>query len=428
MTRVNLHTAAMAEAERAVVAACLTFGSMEEIDLEPKHFCGPKWRTAWTVMLRLQDQGEAIDPILVADLMRSEGLGDVSPHELIDGGESIGAAAPLAIRLRDAYMSREVAMAASEILTAIQDGVTGTEALDMGLQCLSAIDLGTSDDAKTAGDLVRTRYAQLVDIVDAKARGENVATGILSRIEPLDRKLGGLQRGIITVAAGRPGMGKSAFAMSVVDGANKSVGCHVFSLEDTREAYSDRLLARASGISAEKLRICDMTPQEMYEVQAAGSEIARRTGWLVDDSSGLTAEEIVRKVRRNRKQNGTELVVVDYIQLISYSHGIRDKHLALDHAMLTFANAAKSDRMSYLVLSQLNRDCEKRENKRPILADLKASGGIEEQAKTVIFLYRPAEYETNAPEDQIELIVRKNNHGTTGVAIAGWDGPTTRVY
>ncbi len=92
------------------------------------------------------------------------------------------------------------------------------------------------------------------------------------------------------------------------------------------------------------------------------------------------------------------------------------------------ANAAKQDRIAYLVLAQLNRDCEKRDDKRPILPDLKAAGGIEEKAKCVVMLYRPHVYDESAPADLVELIVRKNNQGQTGTATALWDGPTIRMH
>jgi len=233
--------------------------------------------------------------------------------------------------------------------------------------------------------------------------------------------LGGYQRGIITLVAARPAVGKSLLAMiSTRAAAEAGVGTAVFSLEDTEDAYADRLLSHAAKLPTDKIRGCRFTRDEMHRLRDGAEKVAAGAQWIIDNRSGISAEEVVRCVRRDAADNNTGLVIVDYIQLIRSETGDREPRAVVSHAMEVFMDAAKRDNMAYLVLSQLNRGCEAREDKRPILSDLKESGSLEERSKAAVMLYRDSIYDTRAPMDEIELLVRKNSNGRTGVVKAGW--------
>jgi replicative DNA helicase len=214
---------------------------------------------------------------------------------------------------------------------------------------------------------------------------------------------------------------------------NLGIGCHVFSLEDTRAAYCDRVLSGESRVPAERIRSVDLHAGDLPKLAAGMERAGSAKGWLVDDRSGITASEIIRSVRRHIGENKTRLVMVDYIQLVRGERG-QDPLERIGAAMDELANAAKQDGICYLVLAQLNRECEKREQKRPILSDLKSSGSLEERAKCVLLLYRPSVYaekqKDGVPfsETYAEIIVGKNNQGRTGVAKASFDGETIRIY
>ena len=155
--------------------------------------------------------------------------------------------------------------------------------------------------------------------------------------------------------------------------------------------------------------------------------MAKMGNWRVDSRSGLTAEEIVRSVRRHKRKNGTKLVIVDYIQLIAWPKYARTPHDALTQIITVLANAAKADGISYVVMSQLNRGVEQRDDKRPLLSDLRESGSLEERSKCVLALYRPNYYDPNADPTLAQILVLKNSNGQTGTVDATWDGPTMKL-
>jgi replicative DNA helicase len=425
--------AAEREAEAALVATCAAYPALvPELNVDPWHFISPGLSRIWGAMLDLSRNGDAWDVIAVMDLLESM---DEPTDGVLEATKRADMISPTSVNdwsrvVRSGWVTRQTKNALADTLVAADRGVGGGDLVTLALQKLSNIDVEAPDLSLSIGELAKERLAQLGEIARRKEAGEVAATGILTGLWNLDDKLGGFQRGICTVVAGRPGMGKSAFAQSMTDSASSDgVGVHVFSLEDTRDAYADRALSRLSKVSAESIRSCELRVGDMTPIKRAADDLLRRKGWLVDDRSGITADEIVRTVRRARRKNKTDLVVVDYIQLVKAPREARfNRRETIDNAMDTFSDAAKQDRMSYMVLSQLNRSCELRDDKRPLLADLRESGGIEERAKCVLFLYRPAVYDEKAPEDLIEIIVRKNSNGETGVVEANWHGPTTRIY
>jgi replicative DNA helicase len=241
-------------------------------------------------------------------------------------------------------------------------------------------------------------------------------------------------------------MGKSSLGLSIADACSAGgFGVHVFSLEDTEESYSDRVLSRTSDIPAETLRNSDLNVGQCSAV-ARGSMGLKGRRWLVDGRSGLTAEEIVRSVRRHKRANATNVVIVDYVQLVKGAPRLQ-RHEALTEIVTTLADAAKQDRMAYIVMSQLNRQIEQRQDKRPQLADLRESGSLEERAKCVIGLYRGSyygeptkgvDYHDTWPGHSYppsgdewaraaQLCVLKNSNGRTGTVWADWHGQTTRL-
>ena len=141
----------------------------------------------------------------------------------------------------------------------------------------------------------------------------------------------------------------------------------------------------------------------------------------------LTADEVVRRVRKHRAKNQTRLVIVDYATLLRGYGRVRDTREIVSDAATRLMEASKDD-IAYVLLAQLNRDCEKRDNKRPVPSDLKESGALEERAKCVIFPFRPYEYDKDEDPRLIELNVAKNNFGRKGVVKARWHGPTARVF
>lgn len=408
---------------------------VSEVDLDWQHFDDKRLADAWGAIADMSLTGESVDAVTVAAHLSREGRADM-PLSFLTQVELQACIFPdkYAAIVRGAWVTRQVLSACSETIAARGEGVDADDLLSLALEKLAGVQVEQRTETQHIGQLAKQRFGKLADIATAKAKGEAMATGVMTGIASLDRLLGGLQRGIPTVVAARPGMGKSAFAMTVSDHvSSQGAGAHVFSLEDTRDAYTDRSLSRETRVvEAQRIRSCDLNDGDLMRIRNAADVLFHRTRWLVDDRSGITAEEVVRSVRRELKRNNTQVVIVDYIQLLKAPRGTprqqaNDRTWVADHSMHVLADAAKQDGISYLVLSQLNRELERRPDKRPMLSDLKQSGTIEERAKTVLMLYRPAVYDDKAPQDVLEIIVSKNNNGATGYVEAKWDGPVTRI-
>jgi len=432
-------TEAIKQAERSLVGyALLQPKGALDIQLEPYHFFDPRWAKTWGAVRDMAANDEAVDEVSVASRMDAR----EGSRVLLDLAEASVEPAVLpeqyADLVRDAWVSRQVLGALESVRRASAEGSSGAELLSYALECLARVHVEQPPAAQGIAELVKIRYRELADLAQRKAKGEQAVTGIPTGIWQLDEMLGGLQRGICTVIAARPGMGKSAFGQTVTDHASsRGIGVHVFSLEDTASAYTDRAISRTSGVAAEAIRTCTLEQGHLKRIGDAAQTLYERRGWIVDHRCAITAEEVVRSVRRELGTNRTQVVIVDYVQLLKGPPGFQspgDKTAVVDHAMDVLANAAKQDNLSYVVLAQLNRECEKRDNKRPLLSDLKQSGAIEERAKAVLMLYRPSVYREKDqqtgrpyPESCIELLLRKNSHGRTGKVLAEWDGPTTTI-
>lgn len=439
--------------EASVIGAILldntTLAQFPRLELED--FAHAKHRHVFAAMRNLEADHRPIDVVTVqAELARQEvhnvdfaDLGLLTLHV-----PTVDNAIEYVRQIRNAAVGRKVRTALSDLLHRA-DELEGGELLSMAMGALSRIDEDQPDQTSTIMELFKRRFAQLEQIAQDRLHGRTTMTGFPTGVAKLDDKLGGWQAGIVSLIAARPGAGKSSLGLATADACSAAGhGVHLFSLEDTEEAYADRSISRTSSVAAEKLRNADLNRGDIGAITRAHAGMKGRR-WIVDGRSGITAEEIVRSVRRHRKQNHTRVALVDYVQLVK--HPLRkprlSTHEALGEIITTLADAAKHDGIAYVVMSQLNRDIERRPDKRPQLADLRESGSLEERAKCVVGLYRGSmygepikgidwdpdweghRYSPSAEEHaaQVQLCVLKNSNGRTGTVFAHWNGPTTTI-
>lgn len=447
-------TKALLDLEASVLGAVLRdngiLGELPQLEVDDFH----DWRhrAVFTAIRNLEAGSVPIDVATVrAEIAKWDGHG-----ESVDAGflgmltlrvPTTENAMEYARQVRAASLSRRVLNAMDGVMKdASRNALTGEEVLSGALSALSRIDAEQPDEAIPIGNLVQRRLKQLEVIANERMTGKRTMTGFPTGIAKLDEKIGGIQPSIATIVAARPGMGKSSFGLSVADASSAAgFGVHLFSLEDSEDAYADRTLSRTSEVPAETMRNADLNRGQVDQITRAIVSLRGRR-WLVDSRSGITAEEIVRSVRRHRKQNGTQVVIVDYVQLVKRTPRL-SSHEALTEIVTVLADAAKQDRMAYLVMSQLNRSLESRADKRPMMADLRESGSLEERAKCILALYRGSvygkpvkgidwspdwnehSYEPDEDEHarQVQVLAIKNNNGRTGTVFATWNGPTTRI-
>lgn len=283
--------------------------------------------------------------------------------------------------------------------------------------------------AREAGDMGEIMGEVYDDLLKAELRGVGnveLPTGIVR----LDAKLGGLgPTDRLTIIAARPSMGKTSlatgFAENIADMGKLVV---IFSLEMPRKQLGARMACSRAGASVHRARNGWLTDRERVDFLRAQDDL-RKLPILIDDTAGITLTQMRAKLRRIRAKRGKiALVIVDYLQLMTPE--VSGKGVSRDREIGSITAGLK--RMSreldcaIVLLSQLNRDCEKREDKRPVMADLRESGSIEQDADDIIFVYRDEWYHADTDDKGVaELIIGKQRNGPTGVVRCGFDGKST---
>ncbi len=258
---------------------------------------------------------------------------------------------------------------------------------------------------------------------------ENITTEVLNNIieghkgtetgfHGFDRLTGGLMKGQLYVIGGRPGMGKTAFALNLMENlaVHSQKKVVVYSLEHTAEQLIEKLIQIDAGISSEECHDPDRTT--LYSLRAAAERISV-SGLIVDDSITVDFAEKLED-RKNNELNDADAVIIDHLQLIPAGRGKRfqSRREETEHSIRTLKNIARTLNIPVIVLSQCGRMCEQRVDHRPLLSDLRDTGVIEECADVVAFIYRDEYYRSEDTEcaGASEMIVRKNRFGRTGTA------------
>jgi replicative DNA helicase len=270
-----------------------------------------------------------------------------------------------------------------------------------------------------------------IDRVTALAEGGNAVPGLASGYLDLDRMTTGLQPGELIVLAGRPSMGKTALALNIAEHAalRADVAVMVFSMEMAGEQLMPRLIGSLGRIDQQHLRTGQLSDDEWGRMSEAVHRYGRARLYI-DDAPGLTPSEVRARARRQaRLCGGLGLIVVDYLQLMSGTAGGSEENRATELGEISRAlkGLARELNCPVLALSQLNRGVEQRNDKRPVMSDLRESGAIEQDADTIMFVYRDDYYYKDSKEPGIaELILAKQRNGPTGTVKLAFLKPYTR--
>jgi replicative DNA helicase len=258
-----------------------------------------------------------------------------------------------------------------------------------------------------------TEYYDRVEYLH-QHQGEMV--GLPTGFVDLDRLLGGLQRSDLIIVAGRPGMGKSSLGLSIAHQAalkHKAVVAF-FSLEMSGEQLVQRLIAGETGITSQRLRIGDIHDIEWDKLVKASGSLSE-TMIFIDDSPSPSPMEIRTKSRRLAAEYGLDLVIVDYLQLLRGGIHSENRVQEISYISRALKGLARELNVPVLAMSQLSRAVETRQDKRPILSDLRESGSIEQDADVVVFIYREELYEENTDRKNVaDILISKHRNGPTG--------------
>lgn len=298
-----------------------------------------------------------------------------------------------------------------QLAEAYQPGSTANDLIDSTSNALSMIE-STGD----AGYIDReTGLRGFVDELDYvwQLHQNGELPGIPTGIERYDRKFGGLHRGDLVVLAARPSMGKSSLVQSWQLNQGKfGYTTAIHSLEMPDKQLNQRWMAMLSGVPAENIKRGALSDDDWPRLVQAQGRLAKLPIHSYDKP--VTASQIARQARRLQKDSGLDVLYVDYLLLVTPEDG-DSREQQVSSMSRAFKRIAMELDIPVVLLTQLNRSCEKREDKRPMLSDLRDSGAVEQDADVVMFLYRDGMYHEQTPKSEAELIVRKNRQGDTGV-------------
>lgn len=419
-----------AEAEQAVLGSVLIdpdkAGDLLEL-LNVKDFYLEVNRLIFEVISDLFTNGKTIDPVVILDELIFKGYGNKVSREyfmqLIESTPTSANIKEYASIVRGKSMLRELQGVADDIMdyTRSQQEDPQTVA-DIAEQRIYAVRQGREVKSfTTMSDALSAVYENL----DELARNPGKLPGLPTGITDLDNCIGGLNKSDLILLAARPGMGKTAFAMNMALNAAKKTGKTVvfFQLEMSSEQIATRLLSSEGHIDSRKLRMGNLADEDWQDM-ALASDSLKRLPILLDDNSGITVAEMKAKCRRLGDKLG--LIVIDYLQLMRAPgfKGGDNRVQEVAEISRSLKIMAKELGVPVLCCSQLSRGPEKRQNKKPMLSDLRESGSIEQDADIVMFLYREDYYnEDGKPKtNTADLIVAKNRHGETKEIPLQWIG------
>lgn len=323
--------------------------------------------------------------------------------------------------VRDKALMRAVAQAAAEITAMVQEGTgEANDTLEAAEKRIYAVRRGQS-----AQDMIPVRQVLpgVLDRLSEMSESDNHLPGLSTGLSAVDAKITGLNKSDLLLLAARPGMGKTSFALNV--GLNVAKNCQktvaVFSLEMSAEQLVTRLLATEALVENGKLKTGNLRETDWQKI-ADASTVLNRVDIRIDDNPMLTAADMNAKCRR---LDNLGLVIIDYLQLMTSAGGKggggENRQQVVSDISRMLKIMAKELDVPVICLSQLSRANEKRDDKRPMLSDLRESGAIEQDADIVMFLYRDDYYNEDSEKHNIaECIVAKNRHGETGKVELRW--------
>ena len=396
--------------------------------LRPEDFYLQQNREIYETIYTMFNFSQTIDPVTVLDKMRELGVYHDNSRDYILQLMQITPTAANVVRyaniVRDKAMLRGLAQAADEINETVYSQVgTPAEMLESAEKKIYALRKGERGDSlEHIGTVLHKVFDRLTEL----SQSDSLIPGLSTGLRDLDAKINGLNNSDLVLVAARPAMGKSAFAlnmaMNVAKKYNKTVA--VFNLEMSREQLALRLLASEAFIDMQKLATGKLSEEEWTKLCMASASLSQ-SDIRIDDNPSVTVADINAKCRR---LDNLGLIVIDYLQLMNgsgYGKGGGDNRVTVvAEISRALKIMAKELNVPVICLSQLSRAVEGRQDKRPILSDLRESGAIEQDADSVMFLYRDEYYNENTEDKGLaECIVSKNRHGETGTVKLQWFGP-----
>ena len=421
------------EGEQAVLGGLLlsprAFDQVADIVTEPD-FYREDHRLIFRAIAELNNRGRPSDAVTVTEWFESHGLVDQ-----IDGGSYVSQLAsntPSAANVRayaeivrERSILRQLVDVGAEITSGAfaSDGRDSRELLEEAERKVFAI---ADQDLRTGASFVPIQEAirEAIEKLQELAEHEGDITGIPTGFKDFDAKTAGLQDSDLIIVAGRPSMGKTTLAMNIAENAaikhEKPVA--IFSMEMSAQQLVRRMFSSLGQIDQNKLRTGNLDDLDWPKLTSA-MNLLHKSHIFIDETPSLSPAELRARARRLKREHDIGLIVVDYLQLMAVPGTRENRATEIAEISRSLKAIAKELHVPVIALSQLNRALEQRPNKRPVMADLRESGSIEQDADLIIFIYRDEVYNEDSPEKgKAEIIIGKHRNGPTGTVVLTFQG------
>ena len=423
------------EAEQSVIGSMLmdkdaVIVAMDILNRDD--FYSISYGAMYEAMVELFNEGKPMDMVLLQNKLREKGLppevGSLESikalYELIPTSANIRSYAQI---VHDKAVLRRLIKVNEEIANACYvesdsvDGILAKTEKDI----FNLLQNKGSAEFTPIGEIARTVFEQ----IEAASRTKETVTGVPTGFVDLDYKTSGFHASDLVLIAARPSMGKTAFVLNIVHhvATRKQLPCMIFSLEMSKEQLMNRMLSMESRIDAQSLRTGDLTDND-WEDLLEGVVNVSRSKLVIDDTPGISIAQLRSKCRKMKLEQGLEIVIIDYLQLMTSGSKRSDsRQQEISDISRSLKALARELECPVVALSQLSRACETRPDHRPMLSDLRESGAIEQDADIVMFLYRDDYYnkDTEHP-NEAEVIIAKQRNGPIGTVRLVWRPETTR--
>ncbi|MBL6846991.1 MAG: replicative DNA helicase [Alphaproteobacteria bacterium] len=456
------------EAEQSLIGSVLFDNKVLEdlpTNFTTRHFFDPLHASIFDACIFLIDNGRLADPLTLKSYLKQDDLQrdmDIEKYlsELREGVVSLSKAKFYAEEIRNCYVRRSLIRIGDELINkSVNPTLDVTPDQEISNTEEQLYNLAEKDQINSGPLDFKSVLASATNQINEAYNRKGKLSGIDTGFSGLNRQLGGLNKSDLLVLAGRPAMGKTALATNIGFNAAKSSKLEknesilIFSLEMSAEQLAQRILAEQSTIDSHKLRSGDLNETEFSKLVSTQNDILNLP-FFIDDTPAISVGQIASRARRLKRTHGLSLIIIDYIQLIQGSKASEAQGRVQEVSNITrgLKSLAKELNVPILALSQLSRAVEQREDKRPILADLRESGSIEQDADVVMFVYREEYYldkseptqrdnenqesfnerflkwqdRRNMAEGKAEIIISKQRHGPTGIVQVQFEAKFTR--
>ena len=418
------------EAEQSVIGSMLmdreAVIAASEI-ITGSDFYQQQYGIMFDAMVELFNEGKPVDLVTLQDRLKEK---DVPPEvSSLDFVRDIMTMVPTSANIKS-YANIVSEKAVLRRLIKTTEEIAG--ACYAGKEPLENI---LADTEKSVFDLLQNKGGQefvpikqvainVLEKIEDAYRNQGTVTGIPSGFIDLDYKLSGFQPSDFILIAARPSMGKTAFVLNVVDyvSVRKNLPCMVFSLEMSKEQLVNRLFSLESYVDAQLLRTGNLKDSD-WEKLIEGAGTIGRSNLIIDDTPGISISEMRSKCRKYKMEHNLDLIIIDYLQLMSGSVGGRNESRQQEISDISRSLKALARELSVpvIALSQLSRAVEQRPDHRPMLSDLRESGAIEQDADVVMFIYRDDYYNKDTEHvNEAEIIIAKQRNGPIGTVTLTW--------